>query len=536
MAWLHTWTGLWFSWLLFAVFLSGSLAVFEEPIGHWMTPEHHAEEALAKEVVAPEVDRQRRLALAMAYMARAHPDANMWEVWPVHRDDDNGLIAYWLDEQGQYHDAKLDPQTGAVIPETQEHAARATQGGRHFVLFHYELHAGQIGLWIVAFATMGMLVALVSGVVTHKRIFKDFFTFRAKKGQRSWLDAHNAVAVLTLPFQFMIAYTGIVISSNALMPAAAVAQYGTGKEAFQIAAADLTGEGKPAVTGRALAVPDLEPLTQRAEALMGQTARAIVVNNPGDASMRIGIYGWNESDDKYYNLSSTSGMVEFAADTGDIVRMRRAGGVDGGTPSLVRQVMGDLHMVKFGGLTMKWLYFICGLAGAAMMATGGILFIVKRRAKHLGEFGSATATVYRLIESLNVAAIAGLGIACVAYLWANRLIPVTLAHRDDWEIGSFFAIWLLALAHALIRPARRAWVEQLSTLAALCLLLPLMSYLSVNEHLLTHVLRNDWESAGVEITAVIVGILSAWAAIKTATKGRPAPKPGRRSPQQEQPA
>ncbi|SUY94691.1 Uncharacterized iron-regulated membrane protein [Comamonas testosteroni] len=37
-AWLHTWCGLWFSWLLYAVFLTGTLAVFEEPITHWMTP------------------------------------------------------------------------------------------------------------------------------------------------------------------------------------------------------------------------------------------------------------------------------------------------------------------------------------------------------------------------------------------------------------------------------------------------------------------------------------------------------------------
>ena len=34
MAWLHTWVGLWFSWLLFAAFLTGTLAVFAEPITH----------------------------------------------------------------------------------------------------------------------------------------------------------------------------------------------------------------------------------------------------------------------------------------------------------------------------------------------------------------------------------------------------------------------------------------------------------------------------------------------------------------------
>jgi uncharacterized iron-regulated membrane protein len=107
---------------------------------------------------------------------------------------------------------------------------RATQGGHHFVDFHYRLHAGQAGLWVVGIAGMAMLVALLSGVITHRRIFKDFFTFRAHKGQRSWLDAHNAVAVLTLPFQIMIAYTGIAISASTFMPAGIAAYFGTGSQ------------------------------------------------------------------------------------------------------------------------------------------------------------------------------------------------------------------------------------------------------------------------------------------------------------------
>lgn len=92
---------------------------------------------------------------------------------------------------------------------------------------------------------MAMLVAMVSGVATHKRIFKDFFTFRASKGQRSWLDAHNATAVLTLPFQFMIAYTGIVISAFTLMPAPIAATYGPGAEAARLYRAELAREDQP---------------------------------------------------------------------------------------------------------------------------------------------------------------------------------------------------------------------------------------------------------------------------------------------------
>src|SRR3546814_12943346 len=66
------------------------------------------------------------------------------------------------------------------------------------------------GRWLAGVAAMFMLVAIVSGVITHKKIFVDFFTFRWGKGQRSWLDAHNALSVFGLPFHLMITYTGLV--------------------------------------------------------------------------------------------------------------------------------------------------------------------------------------------------------------------------------------------------------------------------------------------------------------------------------------
>jgi uncharacterized iron-regulated membrane protein len=533
MAWLHTWVGLWFSWLLFAVFLTGTLAVFSEAITHWMTPEHHAAEARdAQQTLAP-VNRERRLELAVQYMSRHHAGAGMWEIWPVDRFHDNGLVAYWFDKNGQYADAELDPDTGQALAEDSHGAARATIGGTHFVDFHYTLHTDPVGLWIVAFAAMAMLVAMVSGVVTHKRIFKDFFTFRVKKGQRSWLDAHNATAVLTLPFQFMIVYTGIVISSVTLMPAPMVAAYGSGTQASRQYLAELMGEDKPAPTGTPLAMPALEPLVARAEQMIGQSARAIVINNPEDGAMRIGVYGWNEDADTYRSISNTTGMVEFSGATGEVLRMRPPGGVHGGSASLTRQVMSDLHMVKFGGAAMKWLYFLCGLAGAAMMGTGAVLFMVKRRAKMGNEFGAATARVYRLIEGLNVAALAGLAIACIAYLWANRLLPVSLPQRAGWEVRVFFIVWALTLAHAWLCTPRRAWIGQLGLLAALCLLLPVLSLVTLGDHPLAQIGRGDWESAGVELTAMATGLAAGWAAIRLRNSPLSAPPPRKTRAQQE---
>src|SRR3546814_15120576 len=56
---------------------------------------------------------------------------------------------------------------------------------------------------------MFMLIAILSGIVTHKKIFADFFMLRFGKGQRSWLDAHNVAEVFALPFHLMITYTGL---------------------------------------------------------------------------------------------------------------------------------------------------------------------------------------------------------------------------------------------------------------------------------------------------------------------------------------
>lgn len=57
MTWLHTWGGLWAGWVLFAIFLTGTLGVFDDAITRWMKPER----PLVAEV-APGSAGQRRAA------------------------------------------------------------------------------------------------------------------------------------------------------------------------------------------------------------------------------------------------------------------------------------------------------------------------------------------------------------------------------------------------------------------------------------------------------------------------------------------
>ncbi|WZB76292.1 hypothetical protein WJ972_11000 [Achromobacter insuavis] len=81
------------------------------------------------------------------------------------------------------------------------------------------------------------------------------------------------------------------------------------------------------------------------------------------------------------------------------------------------------------------MYFLFGLAGTVMIATGAVLYAVKRRARHDGAFGAATPVFQRVVESLNVAAIAGGAVACIAYFHGNRLIPADCPRAGSGRSG-----------------------------------------------------------------------------------------------------
>lgn len=208
------------------------------------------------------------------------------------------------------------------------------------------------------------------------------------------------------------------------------------------------------------------------------------------------------------SIRNERGMVLFDGVSGAMLQVRRpdphmAQSAGHATHSVVEH----LHFARFGGWTMRWLYFLSGLAGTVLMATGTMLYLVKRRQKSGGEFGSATARVYRCIEAVNIAAISGAALACIAYFYGNRLLPVDLDARGTWEVRIFLLAWLAAAVHAALRPRANAWREQWSLCALLCCALPLLNYVTTGRHLGSYALQGDWQGAGVELVALCLGAL-----------------------------
>ena len=483
LAWLHTWGGLIVGWLLFAIFLTGSLAVFDQEIDNWMHPElpaHHLTDEQA-------VER------GLSYLRQHSPDAKQWGVnLPYDRSPE--LRA----STGGRRDGvsvTLDPNTGEVLP------VRESAGGRFFFLFHFTLFMpGMLGIYVVGALAMGMLAALISGIVIHKKFFKEFFTFRPAKGQRSWLDAHNASAVLLLPFHLMITYSGLAIFLVIYMPAAMDALFDGSRDAFFKAQdpAPAVVEAKRPARAEPAPLVAIGPLLAKARDVMGPLS-GVSITNPGMSNAEIQI---RPILGNRIALIKGGGM-RFDGVTGE----QLSGPTEMRASVLTHRVISGMHFAQFGGYPMRWVYFICGLISSAMIATGLVLFTVKRRRKYANE-GRVAQVLYRVIEAVNVTVMAGLSLACIAYLWGNHLLPVGMAERPDAELTVFFGVWALTLVHALLRPRMHAWREQLGLAGVMCLSLPLVSLLTVDHSWALH------SRMGVELTTMALGGVLLWACWK----------------------
>lgn len=480
MDWLHTWGGLLFGWLLFVIFFTGTLTVFDKEITYWMQPElHHLTPGL------PDIES------AAQELARTAPHAERWWVELPHAREP--VIKIYWEQEGTTEARLLEPVSAARVQP------RATQGGDFFYRFHYQLHLDRPGIWIVGAAAMVMLVALVSGVVIHRRIFKDIFTFRPTASpHRAWLDIHNITGVLVLPFHLMITFTGLMIFWPMYMPAGVDVFY-KGNEAAAYAQLEQKLERVPAnVPAPLMSLVDLE---RRARSYwQGGSTQSIEVKHPGDREALVEIT--RLPDDK---LALVSDRVTFDGATGEVLQVWK-----GDQPAfLTYSVMMGLHYLWFDKSIIRWLYFLMGLSATAMIATGLRLWTVKRRERHSpdGLFG------YRLVESLTVIVVAGLPVAVAAYFWANRLLPIELADRALWEMICFFLAWGGCALHTmLLKNMASIWRQQFSVSAALFLLLPVLNMVTTHTHLITTLQKSMWILASFDLMCFAAGILLGWTA------------------------
>lgn len=482
MAWLHTWSGLLVGWVLLAIFVTGTATYFRSEITLWMEPELQAARSV-------DSDGSDAVALAQQKLQAQAPQARSWFIEPPDERDPSLQIAWRAaGKKGAFERETLDAASGATLQ------ARDTRGGEFFYRFHFQLSLPPVwGRWIVGICAMFMLVAIISGVITHRRIFKDFFTFRPKKGQRSWLDAHNASGVLALPFHLMITYTGLVTLMYLYQPWGITTAYNGDRETYFNEVAEKSTPSE--ASGQAAALTAIPPLVAQAQKIWeGGRIGRITVDYPNDANATVRI-ARHDGD----RISTHGDEIMFNGVTGqEISRSSEAGGA-----KLLHGTFYGLHIARFAEPLLRWLFFLAGLTGCAMVATGLLLWSVARTAQL--RKSAKPGVGLRLVNQLNIAAVAGLPLAIAVFFWANRLLPFDLPDRADFEVKLFFTAWLLVPFYAGLRSPSQAWKEVMGTAAALLFLLPLLNAVTTDTHLGITLAAGQWARASFDLVMLALG-------------------------------
>jgi len=496
MAGLHTWGGLLPSWLLFVILFAGTLACFDKELERWMRPALHAP-ATSSSLEADNV--------------RQWLDANVegplhayWLHGPTEREP------YWRlgwekDGTGERGRVAFDPSTGKPMPDTL--------GGEFFFTLHYNLQAGTIGMYIVGLAGMFMLVALVSGIIVHRRIFKDFFTLRPQaNGQRAWLDAHNLFGVIGLPFHLVMAYTGVAIFVATYMPAGAMVAYNGDPLAFfeEVQGGFHRNEmDEPA--GELTSLNGL--ISDARQRWNGGEPGWLIVEHPFDASAVVSIRRLDPS-----RIGSPQDTLNYDATTGELLQQQQAP-----TSYQAYMWMVGLHMAQFGGQIVRLLYGLMGLAGCAMLIAGSAVWLRKREARQ--------STGLHVVRALNGAVFFGLPIASLVLLWANRLLPDGLSDRAAVEGWCFALGWLAVTVFACIQHSHpiRMSRQLFALLAILALGLPALNVIVAPQgNMLASLNRSDMTLFGIDLVLLAVGLLCTWRALS-----RPVARPARERRMQE---
>ncbi|MGC4250215.1 MAG: PepSY-associated TM helix domain-containing protein [Sphingobium sp.] len=533
MAYLHTWLGLLLGFVLMAVFFFGSLSVFDREIDRWSVPETRAQAApfpsfdrSVKPIIASVKPDAESMEHTAAEVVGTLPPADALKagdigVYTNHRDPILRMYVAFdvpnkprnpnLDHVHVYGYASVDPQTGERLPADLQD--RLQLGTGFFFPLHFMLHLEwmDLGYWIVGLAGMGMMAALVSGVVMHRKIFREMFTFRPEKARlRSTLDLHNMTGVLALPFLFVITLSGLLIFAYIYLPSPTTLMRPLAK------AQELT---EAAGTGLAVEPSGRPGALASVDAMMADAkARWAAKGVPGEIGS-VSIVHFGDAD-AYVSISrdnvdrvATSETLHFKGTTGALL-------YEDPPASGIRATQGflyGLHFQHFRHWTLRWLLFAGGLAGCACIATGFLFFVEKRKKKHAAA-GNPGA---RITEAFAVASVTGMLVATGALLLANRLLPAGLPGHAGWQEAIFWLTWLASLLHAGFRSHREtahglspAWAEQTWLIAILAAGAVLANWVTTGDHLFRTVSAGYWPVAGVDAVLMVTAAMAGYAAVR----------------------
>lgn len=353
----HSALGLAFAALIYIVCLSGTIVVFMFELQRWEQPTSPLIFQPASTAAIGTVTQQ---GYAQAVKDKGGHDLTI--LGPSWRDPRLSV---------HYHDHETGVEGSWLADADGNLVSRIKAPWTHFITdLHIHLHLPNTwGLFLVGLTGVALLSSIVSGVLSHPRIFKDAFAFRWGGSRRlQEADLHNRLSVWGLPFHIAVSVTGALLGLSTLVVGVlALAAYdGDSERAF----AEVLGP-RPSADETAAPIPDLPAMI-----------RSIQERKPDAVFANANIQHIGKAGQIASVGMSTPGHLAFANAYNFDGNGKLLGdnGVEEG--SIGKQILGALqpvHFGWFGGMPVKLLYGILGLALSVVTYTGVTIWLARRR-------------------------------------------------------------------------------------------------------------------------------------------------------------
>lgn len=449
----HKYIGILLAYFGFFLFFSGTLGYYKDEITLFMQPENYRLNYKSPNALKSGID----------YLSKYHANADIWEITLPSETSPFVGVSYKNDKKA--HQKKKNKPRINIDPESGERVkARSTYGGNFIGKLHFNLWyiPASKGREIVGYATLLLILTIVTGVIIHKRIFKDFFKYRKNTILR---DTHIVTSVSGFAIFFMLSVSGLYLVEKFML-----------KEIYQ----DISSKNQAAMQQdfyeKAKAKREARrKVKQNKEQNATETVSEIVVKQNQSSyiptlsdikniidkklngrELKNILIKKDAVDTAYIQLNfdtknpfSENGL-SFSAElynikTGKLVDMMSQKELN--TEQKIYQFMKIFHTGNFSDEMVKFIFFVFGILGL-FMCFGGALLWQKN--------SNSTLTFY-LGRFLNGSIFIGLFTGFGMYLLSNQLIKFNTPLRHNLEVNAFFIALIISTLLSAILVKRYAY-------------------------------------------------------------------------------
>lgn len=495
---LHSWIGITLGLVVYVVAFTGCFALFGDEIHVWEDPAARLELPDDPVTITP------------TFEAWMHEEADGRDIefasftYPAHEAPYYGAYLLFKGDEGfEDREVKWNSATGQRLPERGDGLSTWLLDIHRDFMWPDFVGGRTIGRSLVGVAGIVLLLAIVTGVVAHTKIREEAYSWRLKRSTRlKWQDTHKIVGLWGLPFFLMIAFTGAVLGIVSLLaPIVAAIAFRGDVEALEHA---IFGDhAEPA--GIEAPMLSLEELQAFVDPDTGRPPQYVTFENYGDRNAVFNLIYKADTELLLVESVAVSGV------TGEPVETLQSGPMKPGTRAT--GAIAPLHYATYGGLWLKFLYFVLGLALAIITALGSMMWIERR--KH-GNEGSKSAQFYDRLSHLNTGVVMGLPVATVSLFYFDRLYSGAETARLAAIGWTYFAVWAAALLFAFVRRNDYQTTRGLLVLAGLMAMgVPVLDGVTTEEWFVQASVSAMPAHASLNLAMLVAGALTSicgWAA------------------------